>query len=195
MKNQCVNGFMAGVKKIAVIFAIAVLLPATVNYGMQAFVKAPSDSTVFAAESHVSSVQSELDNYQNNSPQSRSIAEFFSGHPDAASKSPSVIKNQLAQAKVKLKTLKAEQNHFNAVFFYTGLIVGLLAILIGVFASLEVIDTGLIMGGSFSIIQGFCYYWDALTTTTQFGSLLVALIAVITVSYLKIVKGKTPIAA
>lgn len=62
------------------------------------------------------------------------------------------------------------------LLFYVALPIGIIAILVGYFLKAPGIAPGLIGGGLFSAVLGYCSYWDYLPDIFRFLSLLVVFI-------------------
>ena len=59
----------------------------------------------------------------------------------------------------------------------------MVALLVGTFLRLQATGTGLMFGGIFAVIDGYCNYWDHLSAGFKFISLLAAFIVLIFVGY------------
>ncbi len=72
------------------------------------------------------------------------------------------------------------QNSFKKTYFYTSGIIGLLALILGVFIiPISFLSMGFIMGGAFCLIGSYFIYWNILNNIIKLISLIAALILLI----------------
>lgn len=94
----------------------------------------------------------------------------------------------MAPSAVSLDLYHQLVEKYESTLFYTCLICGAACIAAGIFFKWPVIDSGLILGGLISLINGYTTYWEHLPKLLQFLSLLGALLLIIVSSYNKFVK-------
>jgi len=147
-------------KKIALGFGIAIVLPMLVHYGVSTFSPRPK-----------------LRDYQ--------VEDYYQRERDAS-----------PEEKVRLRAEKREldrerreaRERFEEHLFYVAVPVGIGAIIAGSLISIPAIGTGLMFGGIFTTIEGYCWYWSELHDWMRFLSLLAAFIVLIYIGYRKLPK-------
>jgi sterol desaturase/sphingolipid hydroxylase (fatty acid hydroxylase superfamily) len=143
-------------KKMALGIGLALIFPMLIHYGVSSFYPAPKWSDYI--------VEGQLD-------------------PQAT---PEQKQQRQAEQKQKQELRKAAQKRFEQHLFVVAVPLGLAAILLGAFVSVQAIGTGLMFGGIFSICNGYFNYWSELADWMRFLSLLAAFIALLFVGYKKI---------
>lgn len=146
-------------KKFAFGFGIAIVLPLLVHYGVSTFSPRPDWSL------HYDTAYS-YQAYENATPEERTRIE----------------REREERAETYRKTRKRFERHL----FYTAVPVGLAAIVIGAYLAVQSIGAGLIFGGIFTMIDGYCWYWSELPDGMRFISLLVAFFVLIMMGYSKL---------
>jgi len=144
-------------KKIALGCGIALILPLMVHYGVRTFSPEPKWSDY------------QIDNY-------------YEKHERANEAQQIELEKQRNQLSDQRE--KAEKR-FQTHLFFVAVPVGIAAVITGTFLSVQAIGAGLIFGGIFSLINGYCWYWQYLDDRLRFASLLVAFIVLIVVGYMK----------
>jgi hypothetical protein len=147
-------------KKFALGFGIAIILPMLVHYGVSTFSPAPQWQ----------------DRYKNYSYQK--------------------YQNATSEEKIKLdkdrdaaeKIWRDKEKIFQRHLFLVAVPVGIAAIIIGAFSLIQAIGTGLMFGGIFTLIDGYCWYWSELQDWMRFLSLLAAFAVLILIGYRKLGK-------
>ena len=89
--------------------------------------------------------------------------------------------------KLENRREKAEKN-FQKHLFFVAVPLGIIAIVVGAFISIQAIGTGLMFGGIFSICDGYANYWYELSNPLKFASMLLAFIVLILVGLKKLEK-------
>ena len=165
------KSFIDNIRSIAIIIALAVLIPLMINYGASTLVPKPSYP----------------------------ISDFKVGNSRIAGEydTKNFIKNgnysakELQKAKQQMQLYNdynaKKAKHYKTVFWVT-VPAGILFILLGLLGRLGILDSGFILGGSLSIVSGYFTYWDSLSSAMRFVSLLVALILIIGVTYYRSTK-------
>ena len=69
--------------------------------------------------------------------------------------------------------------------FWLAVPVGIAFIVVGLFNKLGVLDSGFIIGGSFSIVNGYLNNWGKLSDAAHFGSLLAAILLIVGITYVR----------
>lgn len=150
-------------KKIALGFGIAIVFPMMIHYGVSTF-----------------SAQPKWDNYQ--------VENYYEQHQRATPEEQKKLeaeKNQLA------KQRKEADKRFAKHLFFVAVPLGILAIIVGAFLSIQATGTGLMFGGIFSVTDGYYHYWLALPDPLKFGSMLIAFIVLLLIGYKKLEINKT----
>ncbi len=150
-------------KKIALGFGIAIILPMMVHYGVSTLSPRPK-----------------WEDYQ--------VKNYYERHKDASPEK----KRQLEAEKNRLKDQKREEEkRFQKHLFFVAVPLGITAIILGAFLPIQAVGTGLMLGGIFSISNGYVNYWSELSDSLRFISLLIAFIVLILVGYKKLEKKST----
>ena len=147
-------------KKIALGFGIAIVFPMMIHYGVSTF-----------------SPQPKWQDYQ--------VKNYYERHKRATSeeqKKLEVEKNRLEKQK------KEAEKSFQKRLFFVAVPLGIAAIVIGAFLSIQAVGTGLMFGGIFSVCDGYANYWYELGDPLKFVSMLVAFIVLLFVGYKKLEK-------
>lgn len=149
-------------KKFALGFGIAIIFPMMIHYGVSTF-----------------SPQPKWEDYQ--------VENYYERHKRATT--------------VEQENLEAEKNRLNEQreiaekcfqkrLFFVAVSLGIVAVIVGAFLSIQVIGTGLMFGGIFSVCDGYCNYWSRLADPLKFLSMLLAFIVLIVIGYKKLEKKK-----
>jgi hypothetical protein len=116
----------------------------------------------------------------------------FSPEPkfESCAKQEEFNKTATAQEKVqKVEARESAQKQFEKHLYMVAVPLGLVAILIGAFSRVQSIGSGLMIGGIFSITDGYINYWSHLEDWMRFLSLLAAFAILLIVGYKKIEKA------
>ena len=140
-------------KKIALGFAIAFVFPMLIHYGVSTFVHRPK-----------------WEDYQ--------VAGLYD--PDV---SPPEKSQRRAEQEQKEKARKVAEKHFEQYLFAFAVPFGLIALLVGAFLRLPALGSGLMLGGIFSICDGYGNYWSELADALKFISLVVAFVLLVFLGY------------
>jgi predicted histidine transporter YuiF (NhaC family) len=89
----------------------------------------------------------------------------------------------------KEEARESAQKQFEKHLYMVAVPLGLVAILIGAFSRVQSIGSGLMIGGIFSITDGYINYWNHLADWMRFLSLLAAFAILLIVGYKKIEKA------
>jgi len=147
-------------KKFALGFGIAIILPMLVHYGVSTFSPSPKWEDRYGTYSY--------QKYQNATPEEKIKLDE---ERDAAE-----------------KRWHSQEKIFQRHLFLVAVPVGLAAIIIGALSLIQAIGTGLMFGGIFTLIDGYCWYWSELQDWMRFLSLLVAFIVLVFIGYRKLAK-------
>jgi len=99
-------------------------------------------------------------------------------------------KTATSQEKIqKEEARKSARKQFEKHLYMVAVPLGLVAILIGAFSRIQSIGSGLMIGGIFSITDGYINYWSHLEDWMRFLSLLAAFAILLIVGYKKIEKA------
>ena len=145
-------------KKFGFGFGIAIILPMLIHYGVSTFSPSPKWQDYYAYN-NIS-----ID-YNTQTKEER--AQY-----------------QKEQQK-KQERFRAHQKTFQRNLFYVATPIGIAAIIIGSALAVQAVGAGLIFGGIFTLVDGYCCYWSELADWMRFLSLLAAFIVLITVGYSK----------
>lgn len=145
-------------KKFALGFGIAIIFPVMVHYGVSTFVPAPK------WQEHYTSYR----DYSNATVEQKAKMD------------------QERQAREAEWT--AREKRFQSVLFFVAVPLGIAAILFGSLAAIQAIGTGMMFGGIFLLLDGYCNYWSEMADSMRFVSLLLAFIVLLYVGYRKLSK-------
>lgn len=149
-------------KKFALGFGIAIIFPMMIHYGVSTFVPKPKWQD-YRVQGYY--------NYQDSTPEEKA--------------------KYNAERERLEKERRIKERRFQKALFSVAVPLGIIAIIIGAFLSIQAIGTGLMFGGIFSICDGYFNYWSELSAALRFMSLLVAFVVLIFVGYKKLEKNKT----
>ncbi|MDD5116812.1 MAG: hypothetical protein PHW98_07150 [Candidatus Omnitrophica bacterium] len=147
-------------KKFALGFGIAIIFPVMVHYGVSTFVPAPKWQ----------------DRYQPN---------YYQDYNKAT---PEVKAKMEEERRQREADWKFREKRFQTALFCVAVPLGIAAILIGSLAAIQAIGTGLMFGGIFLLLDGYCHYWSEMADSMRFLSLLAAFVVLIYVGYKKLAK-------
>ena len=105
--------------------------------------------------------------------------------PHLKNKKMEAEKNQLE------KRMEVENKRFSRHLFFVAVPLGILAIIVGAFISIQATGTGLMLGGIFCVSDGYFHYWLELPDPLKYGSILIAFIVFLLIGYKKLEKNKT----
>ena len=151
-------------KKFALGFAIAMVLPMLMYYGLSSVSPPPQWENYM------------MDNYQER-------------HARAT---PDEQKQMEAERSTRDAKMREDIRRFSQHLFFTAVPVGVLAIVIGVFLPVQTVGTGLMFGGIISLCVGYLGYWSELSHVWRFVSLLIAFIILVAIGYRKVERMKNP---
>jgi len=150
-------------KKFALGFGLAVALPLLVYYGVSTFSPPPN------------------------------WADYFpTGSLSRRDKTPEEeVRIQQEQSR-REQMYKEHEHRFVRALFFIATPIGIAAIIGGSIIAIEAVGTGLMFGGIFTVIEGYCWYWWALEHWMRFLSLLAAFLILIFIGYRKFGPSKNP---
>ena len=149
-------------KKFALGFGIAIVFPMMIHYGVSMFSPEPK-----------------WGDYR--------IKNYRERHKKASPEE----KKQLEAEKERLEEQREKaEKHFQKYLFVVAVPLGIIAIIIGAFLSVQAIGAGLMFGGVFSVCDGYFNYWSELGDVWKFLSLLCTFIVLIVIGYKKVEKKK-----
>ena len=79
---------------------------------------------------------------------------------------------------------RVQVQHYNQRYFYSALIIGIIAFIAGAFFPIDFIGAGLIIGALECFVVGYLHYWDKLNELVKFLSMLGVFLLVFIISYL-----------
>jgi hypothetical protein len=147
-------------KKFALGFGIAVILPMLVHYGVSTFSPRPK-----------------WRDYYNSA--------YYQRTRDASPEEKAKLEQE---RKKRDDEYHNAQKRFQQHLFFVAVPVGMATIVIGSISSIQAIGTGLMLGGIFTLIDGYCWYWSELQDWMRFLSLLAAFVVLIFIGYRKLAK-------
>jgi hypothetical protein len=147
-------------KKFALGFGIAIILPMLVHYGVSTFSPAPKWQDRYETYSY--------QKYHNATPEEK-------------------IKLD-KERDATTKRWHEKEKIFQRCLFFVAVPVGLAAIIIGAVSLIQAIGTGLMFGGIFTLVDGYCWYWSELQDWMRFLSLLTAFVVLLFIGYRKLAK-------
>jgi len=145
-------------RQIAVGFGIALIFPMLIYYGVAAFYPRPQFETMVTVVARVAP--------PNATAEQRQEAEDLRHKREEQQKAYNATARDFARAMVMVTTP-----------------LGVIAILLGAYISLQAIGTGLIFGGIFSVAWGYYGYWNYLDDKVRFVSLLAGFAILLFVGY------------
>lgn len=151
--------------RIAVMLGIAILYPMTVHYGVRTFVPPP-----------------QWDAYVTAGP------ERPAHDPETGMMDPEEAERLRAEHERQLAAYEFAEERFAETLFLVAVPAGAVAVLIGTFVAVPAVAPGLVAGGVLAITNGYMTYWDALTDTLKFVSLLAALVLLAAVGWRRAVR-------
>lgn len=147
-------------KKFALGFGIAIILPMLVHYGVSTFSPAPK-------------YQERYENYS------------YQKYQDATGEEKIKLDKERDAA---TKRWQEKEKIFQKHLFFVAVPIGLAAIIIGAVSLIQAIGTGLMFGGIFTLVDGYCWYWSELQDWMRFLSLLAAFVVLLFIGYRKLTK-------
>ena len=144
-------------KKFGFGFGIAIILPMLVHYGVSTFSPAPKWDDYYPSNYY---------QYQNVTPEER--------------------KQFQVEDNKRQEKYKQHRKTFERHLFYVATPIGIAAIIIGSALAVQAIGAGLIFGGIFTLIDGYCWYWPELQDWMRFLSLLAAFVVLVICGYRKL---------
>ncbi|MDD2866490.1 MAG: hypothetical protein PHO59_04110 [Candidatus Omnitrophica bacterium] len=149
-------------KKFALGFGIAVIFPMMIHYGVATFVPEPRWQDYHR-----------MDEAMQMNRQNMTQAE----------------KQQASAKRQKQEDAwRYDQKRFQRALFSIAAPLGIMAIIVGSLVTIQAIGTGLMFGGIFSVLDGYCNYWSELPDGARFVSLLLAFIVLIYIGWRKLAK-------
>lgn len=167
------KSFIDNLQSLAIVLALTFLIPLTAQYG--AFLLSPMPPAPSALKVNGKHIYS-----------ANSVKDFIEKKSYKSDEELAILKAHLTVLEKYNKNIRKYYKTLFNVCVATGLIFLILGLVLGA----KILNTGFILGGTFSIISGYTYYWRFLPNALQFFSLLVSLILVISLTYLKIVSKK-----
>ncbi len=145
-------------KKIVLGFGIAVVFVAVVHYGICTFFPLPNPKDY------------QIENYW----------ERYNGAPLGEKVALEKEKNE------KNTLFREDRQRWATKYFYIGLAMGILAIVIAGLVKLPALGGGLLVGGILTLIASYGHYWAYMPNTSKFLSLCAVFIVLLWVGYRKI---------
>jgi uncharacterized membrane protein YphA (DoxX/SURF4 family) len=143
-------------RQIVIGFGIAIIFPLLIHYGVSTFHSAPKLESLVAAPLP-----------PNATPDERK--EYFAQQ------------QQLQQQRQKAYAEAAKE--FARILVSVSTPLGVAAILIGAYLSIQAVGTGLILGGILTVSWGYWNYWSYLDDWIRFASLLAGFVVLIFVGF------------
>ena len=99
---------------------------------------------------------------------------------------PEEKKELQEKRKKKDDAFRSRRKVFEQRLFFIAIPVGIAAIITGAILAVQAIGAGLIFGGIFTLIDGYCCYWSELQDWMRFLSLLAAFIVIVFCGYMNL---------
>ena len=147
-------------KKFALGFGIAIIFPIMIHYGVSTFIPSPKWQERYGGNYY--------QDYSNATPEAKAKID--------------------QERKQREENWLAREKRFQGVLFSVAVPLGIAAILIGSLAAIQAVGTGLMFGGIFLLLDGYCNYWSELADSMRFLSLLLAFIVLLYIGYKKLAK-------
>lgn len=147
-------------KKFALGFGVAIILPMLVHYGVSTFSPAPKWRDRYEHGNY--------QQYKNATPEEKARLD--------------------RERDAREERWRNQQKTFQRHLFFVAVPLGIAAIIIGAVSTIQAIGTGLMFGGIFTLVDGYCWYWSELQDWMRFVSLLVAFVVLIFIGYRKLAK-------
>ena len=147
-------------KKFALGFGIAIIFPVMVHYGVSTFVPSPKW-------------------------QERYSGNYYREYSNATPEEKAKLDQERKQREMDWTS---REKRFQRALFLVSVPLGIAAILFGSLAAIQAVGTGLMFGGIFLLLDGYCNYWSELPDSMRFLSLLLAFIVLMYVGYKKLSK-------
>jgi len=147
-------------KKFALGFGIAIILPMLVHYGVSTFSPAPKWQDRYETNYY--------QKYQNATPEEKAKLD--------------------KERDAREKRWREQEKIFQKHLFFVAVPIGITTIILGAVSSIQAIGTGLMFGGIFTLVDGYCWYWSELQDWMRFLSLLAAFVVLIFIGYRKLAK-------
>jgi len=147
-------------KKFALGFGIAIILPMLVHYGVSTFSPAPKWQDRYETNYY--------QRYQNATPEEKAKLD--------------------KERDAREKRWREKEKIFQKHLFLVAVPIGITTIILGAVSPIQAIGTGLMFGGIFTLVDGYCWYWSELQDWMRFLSLLAAFVVLIFIGYRKLAK-------
>ena len=147
-------------KKFGFGFGIAVILPMLIHYGVSTFSPSPKWEDYYSG------------NYYN-----------YNYKQNPTDEERKKLQEEQQQHE---KKYKAARKSFERHLFFVATPIGIAAIIMGSIVAVQAIGAGLIFGGIFTLVDGYCWYWSELQDWMRFLSLLAAFIVLVFIGYTKL---------
>lgn len=147
-------------KKFALGFGIAIIFPIMIHYGVSTFVPSPKWQERYSSDYY--------QDYNNSKPEEKAKLQ--------------------QERKQHEQEWRINEKRFQRALFSVAVPVGIAAIVIGSLAAIQAVGTGLMFGGIFSLLDGYCNYWSELPDAMRFFSMLFAFIVLLYIGYKKLAK-------
>jgi len=149
-------------KKFGFGFGIAVILPILIHYGVSTFCPAPK-----------------WNDYNDYS--------YYGKYQQAT---PEEKKKMDSERNAKYDAYANHRKVFERNLFCVATPLGIGAIIAGSLIAVQAVGAGLIFGGIFTLVDGYCWYWSELQDWMRFLSLLAAFIVLVYMGYMKLQEKK-----
>ena len=174
------RNFIDNLKSLAIIIALAILIPMVSYYGATLLAPPPSYHAQPLAYNSGGVAM-----YSADQVKSAIAAKSYSNQEQLAAWQSKIVQMQ----KFVEKSQQLEKR-YSKTLFTVAVTVGIIFLLFGLLANFYTLDTGFILGGVFSILTGYTSFWRFLPSIAQFLSLFIALALVIVITYFKLIRSK-----
>ena len=142
-------------KKFGFGFGIAILLPMLVHFGVSTFSPQPKWH----------------DYYDSN---------YYTEYQNATEEERKELQKEKKEIDDKYRS---KRKIFERRLFFVAAPVGIAALAIGSYVGVQAVGAGLIFGGIFTLVDGYCWYWSELQDWMRFLSLSIAFVIIVAIGY------------
>lgn len=115
------------------------------------------------------------------------MEDYYQRHKKASSEE----KLKLEEEKARLwKQRTEDRKRFQRRLFAVATPIGIIAIIVDSLIAVQAVGTGVMLGGDFTLMNGYISSWSALQDWMRFSSFLIAFIVLIFIGYRKLAAGE-----
>jgi len=144
-------------KKFGFGFGIAIILPMLIHYGVSTFTPSPKWSDYYTSDYRA---------YETATPEEKKALQ--------------------KEDRKRQEKYRQQRKVFERNLFFVAAPLGIVAIVIGSLLAVQAVGAGLIFGGIFTLVDGYCWYWSELSDWMRFLSLLAVFFILVWIGYTKL---------